>query len=132
MFSLSTSTQTKACVLLLALFSFLQYQDAAAQAPKVAKKAVYKQASEAEVNRRVEALLAKLTLKEKVGQMAQITIDVIGKGANRYSGDEPYALDTAKCRKALVEYGVGSVLNTPNNTARPRQWWQRRARLRER
>lgn len=72
---------------------------------------------------KVNALLAKMTLQEKVGQMAQITIDVIGKGKDRYSSDEPFSLDEKEMEKALVQYKLGSVLNTSNNRARTPQVW---------
>lgn len=72
---------------------------------------------------KVEALLKKMTLEEKVGQMAQVTLDVIGKGKDRYSSDEPFALDQKAMEKALVQYHLGSVLNTSNNRARTPQVW---------
>ncbi|MCD9015024.1 glycoside hydrolase family 3 N-terminal domain-containing protein [Parachryseolinea silvisoli] len=73
----------------------------------------------------VEALLAKMTLEEKVGQMAQVTLDVITKGPNEYVSDEPLQLDPALVKKALVQYHVGSVLNTANNRARtPEKWYE--------
>jgi len=72
---------------------------------------------------KVESMLKKMTLEEKVGQMAQVTLDVIGKGGNRYSSDEPFALDEKEMDKALVQYKLGSVLNTSNNKARTPQVW---------
>jgi beta-glucosidase len=72
---------------------------------------------------KVEALLAKMTLEEKVGQMAQVTLDVITKGKNEYVSDEPLQLDMALVRKALIEYKLGSVLNTANNRARTPEKW---------
>ncbi len=72
---------------------------------------------------KIEQLLAKMTLEEKVGQMAQITLDVIGKGKNRFESDEPFSLDKTAMEKALVQYHVGSVLNTSNNRARTPQVW---------
>ncbi|HEY9046683.1 MAG TPA: glycoside hydrolase family 3 N-terminal domain-containing protein [Ohtaekwangia sp.] len=75
-------------------------------------------------NEKVEALLAKMTLEEKVGQMAQVTLDVITKGKNEYVSDEPLQLDMAIVRKALLDYKIGSVLNTANNRARTVEKWQ--------
>lgn len=72
---------------------------------------------------KVESMLKKMTLEEKVGQMAQVTLDVIGKGKSRYASDEPFALDQEKMEKALVQYKLGSVLNTSNNKARTPQVW---------
>ncbi|WP_316805020.1 glycoside hydrolase family 3 N-terminal domain-containing protein [Pedobacter nototheniae] len=72
---------------------------------------------------KIDALISKMTLEEKVGQMAQITLDVIGKGKNRFESDEPFTLDQAAMEKALIQYHVGSVLNTSNNRARTPQVW---------
>lgn len=71
----------------------------------------------------VEELLAKMTLEEKVGQMAQVTLDVITVGANQFHSAEPLQLDMDLVRKALVEYHVGSILNTANNRARTVETW---------
>ena len=76
-----------------------------------------------ELDRKIEDMLSKMTLEEKVGQMAQITLDVVGKGENRFSSFEPFELDMVELRKALVDYKIGSILNTANNRARtPEQW----------
>mgnify|MGYP003574952596 FL=1 len=75
------------------------------------------------IDQKVNALLSKMTVEEKVGQMAQITLDVIGKGKDRYSSDEPFSLDQKEMEKALLQYHVGSVLNTSNNRARTPQVW---------
>ncbi|MBB2149497.1 glycoside hydrolase family 3 N-terminal domain-containing protein [Pedobacter gandavensis] len=72
---------------------------------------------------KAEALLKKMTIEEKVGQMAQITLDVIGKGKGRYESDEPFGLDEKELQRVLVKYHVGSVLNTSNNRARTPQVW---------
>ncbi|WP_367865502.1 glycoside hydrolase family 3 N-terminal domain-containing protein [Pedobacter sp. WC2423] len=74
-------------------------------------------------NAKVESLLQKMTLEEKVGQMAQITLDVIGTGKDRYTSNEPFSLDQKAMEKALIQYKLGSVLNTSNNRARTPQVW---------
>ncbi|HEY1023564.1 MAG TPA: glycoside hydrolase family 3 N-terminal domain-containing protein [Sphingobacteriaceae bacterium] len=75
------------------------------------------------LNSKTEALFAKMTIEEKVGQMAQVTLDVIGKGENRFSSFEPLVPDTAELNKAVVKYKLGSILNTANNRARTPQAW---------
>jgi len=95
--------------LLLILSSFQIFAQTKTTSPTVAQK--------------VDALLAKMTLEEKVGQMAQITLDVIGKGKDRFSSDEPFTLDEKAMEKALVQYKLGSVLNASNNRARTPQHW---------
>ena len=107
----------------VAVFSVSGVQAQKASRSKPVKTAAYHQPSPAEVSRQVEGMLARLSLKEKIGQMTQITIDVVGKGGNVYASDEPFALDPAKVRKAVVEYGVGSILNTGNNMPRTREVW---------
>lgn len=71
----------------------------------------------------VEKLIQKMSVEEKVGQMTQITLDVITKGDNIYSSYEPLRLDEQSLEDALVKYHVGSVLNTANNTARSIEKW---------
>lgn len=71
----------------------------------------------------VEELLGKMTLEEKVGQMAQVTLDVITQGPNEFASDEPLVLDMDIVRKALVDYKLGSILNTANNRARTPEKW---------
>lgn len=66
---------------------------------------------------RVKDLLARMTLKEKVGQMTQLTIAAVSDGR-----DAELRLNEEKLRKAVVQYGVGSILNV-NETAMPVSWW---------
>ncbi|WP_236943220.1 hypothetical protein [Hymenobacter sp. PAMC 26628] len=80
---------------------------------------LYQALAPAEIDRRVEALLAQMTLEEKVGQMAQVTLDVVGKGKSRTSADAPYALDPARLRDVVVKYHIGSLQNSTNNRACP-------------
>ena len=75
------------------------------------------------IDQRVEKLLKQMTLQEKVGQMAQITLDVVGKGKSRYESFEPFALDNKKLEDAILNYHIGSILNTSNNRARTPQVW---------
>lgn len=75
------------------------------------------------VEQRASQLLKKMTLEEKVGQMTQITLDVLGKGESRYASKRPLELEKAVLQNALVDHHVGSVLNTANNRALPRQKW---------
>lgn len=66
---------------------------------------------------RIEALLKKMTLEEKVGQMTQLTIDMVTSG-----DDQNVRIDAAKLEKAINQYGVGSILNV-NNQALPIDRW---------
>jgi beta-glucosidase len=66
-------------------------------------------AASAAIDAKVEALLKQMTLEEKVGQMTQVTIDVVSRGAD--GRELPHALDSAKLDRALLQYHVGSILN---------------------
>ncbi|WP_207425714.1 glycoside hydrolase family 3 N-terminal domain-containing protein [Pedobacter sp. SYSU D00535] len=84
-----------------------------------------KKESAVSIDSKVQALLSKMTLQEKVGQMTQLTLDVITKGRDRFSSNEPVELDPALLEKAFSTYKVGSVLNTANNRARtPGVWYK--------
>ena len=71
----------------------------------------------------IENLISQMTLEEKVGQMTQINVTVIAKGPNRFSSSTPMEIDLNRANKALVDYKVGSVLNTINNTAQKTSVW---------
>lgn len=72
-----------------------------------------------EIEKKVEAVLSKMTLEEKIGQMTELAIDVLGD----FDGDE-FKLDDAKLHKAIVEFKVGSFLNAPGPVAQSREKWQ--------
>ncbi len=56
-----------------------------------------------------KALVKKMTLQEKAGQMTQITLALIAKGG---WGNEDGALDPAELKKIVVDHHIGSILNT--------------------
>jgi beta-glucosidase len=58
---------------------------------------------------KAEAILKQMTLEEKVGQMTQVTLAVFAKGAWANQDGE---LDPAMLKKAVLDYHVGSMLNT--------------------
>jgi beta-glucosidase len=68
--------------------------------------------------RDIDQLLSKMTLREKVGQMTQLTIDMVSEGTGQNLKISP-----AKLAKAVVQYGVGSILNV-NDEAFPPEKWQ--------
>ncbi|WP_299605685.1 glycoside hydrolase family 3 N-terminal domain-containing protein [uncultured Aquimarina sp.] len=77
-----------------------------------------------EIDKKVASLLSEMTLEEKVGQMTQITLDVVTKGDNQYSSAQPYELDSALVRKAIHTYKVGSILNTPGVPLSRQDWYK--------
>lgn len=69
------------------------------------------------INAKVDALVKKMTLEEKVGQMAQVSLESLGKidGPN-------FVFDEAKLKDAVVKYKIGSILNSPGEPLKPEQW----------
>jgi beta-glucosidase len=66
------------------------------------------------INAKVEALLKRMTLEEKVGQMTQVTLEVVSvKSSDPHS---PH-LDPAKLQAAIQKYHVGSILNVAEDHA---------------
>ena len=55
--------------------------------------------------------------------MTQINLTVIAKGPNKWGSSFPLEIDHDRAIKALVDYKVGSVLNTINNTAQTPETW---------
>jgi beta-glucosidase len=64
---------------------------------------------------KVEAILQKMTLDEKVGQMTQVTLGVV-------STAEDGVLNPANLAKAVVDFKVGSILNVTNHALSAGQW----------
>jgi beta-glucosidase len=69
---------------------------------------------------RVEALLARMTLEEKVGQMTQVTL--VAVAAAEQDVDGHVRLDPARLRQAVVEHHVGSILNVVNASLTLEGW----------
>jgi beta-glucosidase len=65
---------------------------------------------------KVEALLQQMTLEEKVGQMAQVTVDIL-------MDNKTWKLNEEMLQQGIVNYKIGSVLNTWNNVAHSKEEW---------
>jgi len=76
-------------------------------------------APERDQTQKIEALLKQMTLEEKVGQMTQLTIGMIVNGR-----DQDVKIDPAKLEKAIVKYGVGSILNVSDQALTLDTWHQ--------
>jgi len=70
-------------------------------------------------SQKIEALLKRMTLEEKVGQMTQLAIGMIASGS-----DQNLKLDPAKLDKAVGKYGVGSILNVADQAMTVDHWHQ--------
>lgn len=70
-----------------------------------------------EAARKADDLLAKMTLEEKVGQMTQLEISMVSTGR-----DQQIRIDPAKLEKAIIKYGVGSILNVADQALTLDHW----------
>ncbi len=85
-----------------------------------------------DIDKKADDILSKMTLEEKIGQMTQINLTVIAKGPNKWSSSFPMEIDEKKANKALVDFKVGSVLNTINNTAqKPSVWFKNISKIQD-
>lgn len=77
--------------------------------------------SDAKIEAKVDQTLKKLTLEEKVGQMMEIVIDLLG--GNDKNG--VFYIDEHKADSIFTHYKVGSILNAPNTCAPTAQQWEK-------
>ena len=71
-------------------------------------------APDKDVEAKVESVLKKMSLKEKAGQMVQLSIDTI-------TDENTKEIDPAKLDRIIGEYKVGSILNLLNDVSRSRE-----------
>lgn len=81
------------------------------------------------IETKVEALLAKMTLDEKVGQMLELNLDILGKMAPGKDGKPVWTLNEAMLDSCIAKYKVGSLLNAPGTKAATVKQWQEWIRL---
>ena len=70
---------------------------------------------------KVERTLRKLTLEEKVGQMCELTIDVLTDNSRK----DTAVLNEEAVAKVIDRYKVGSILNVPLGLAQTPEAWSR-------
>jgi beta-glucosidase len=68
-----------------------------------------------------DSVLSTLDLTDKVGEMTQLTLDMLCVG-QPYALEEPHRLDTAKLKMAIADLRVGSILNCGGHSY-PREFW---------
>ena len=78
---------------------------------------------DAKIEKRVEQTLSRMTLEEKVGQMTELAIDVLG----HWEGGI-FVLDKDKLENVFLRYKVGSILSSPGPVAQTPEWWQQTIR----
>lgn len=75
--------------------------------------------SDPEIENNIRQWLDKMTLEEKIGQMCEITIDVVTDfEASQKNG---FTLDKAKLDTVIGKYKVGSLLNVPLSVAQTKE-----------
>ena len=71
---------------------------------------------------RVETLLSSMTLEDKIGEMAQITLEFMCQNDSTGKRIEPHVLDSLKVYQVINEYKVGSILNCAGHSYSPQHW----------
>jgi beta-glucosidase len=71
------------------------------------------------IDKKVDALIAKMTLEEKVGQMTEVTSDVVSTTTN-----DVHQIDAAKIKEAILKYHVGSILNVSGHAYDRKHWFE--------
>ena len=100
------------------LLSFLIY--AGCSLPLTAQQIKPAIPSDPEIEAKINKLLQKLTLEEKIGQMCEITIDVITDFSDKENG---FRLSESMLDTVIGKYKVGSILNTPFSIAQEKEVW---------
>ena len=75
------------------------------------------------IENKVNKLLAKMTLKEKVGQMLNIGLPAILEG-DYWDERDSAVFNEKKFQKFIIDYGVGSIHNTPQYLANTSEWYK--------
>lgn len=100
------------------LLSFLIY--AGCSLPSPAQQIKPAIPSDPEIEAKINKLLQKMTLEEKIGQMCEITIDVITDFSDKENG---FRLSESMLDTVIGKYKVGSILNTPFSIAQEKEVW---------
>ena len=100
-------------VIIISIFTMLLFSSAyAQQGPDYDKS---------EIAEKVDSVMQKMTLTDKVGEMTQLSIDMISEG-EPYNLAEPHRLSEEKLREVLVENRVGSILNVGGHAYTVEHW----------
>ncbi len=74
-----------------------------------------------DIKAKVDKLINDMTLDEKIGQMTQVSLGVVAKGGG---GNEDGSLDPQALQHAILDYKVGSILNTTAHALSVEKWRQ--------
>jgi len=76
-----------------------------------------------DIEKKIKTLVSQMTVEEKVGQMTQLTLDYVSKGAY-FDPSKKMEIDPTKLETALLQYHVGSILNTSTHTLTRENWYE--------
>lgn len=79
-------------------------------------------ATNKDIERRVERILSQMTLEQKVGQMAEVGIDMFGNSVSGVADDKEFVLDEQTLEQMAERYKFGSVLNAPGKALKAESW----------
>lgn len=74
------------------------------------------------MEQKIEALLKKMSLDEKIGQMCELSIDLLKDW--KADPSKGFQLNEAMLDSVIGKYKVGSILNVPNGVAQTPEKWQ--------
>jgi len=80
---------------------------------------------DAKLEAKIEKTLQKMTLDEKVGQMLELNLDIMGK----YDANRVWQLNETMLDTLISKWKVGSILNAPGTRAATVAQWQEWIRL---
>ena len=80
---------------------------------------------DAKIEAKIEKQLAKMSLDEKIGQMLELNLDIMGK----YDASGVWKLNETMLDTCISKYKVGSILNAPGTRAATVDQWQYWIRL---
>ena len=76
---------------------------------------------DAELEAKIEKTLASMSLDEKIGQMLELNLDIMGK----YDANGKWQLNETMLDTCISKYKVGSLLNAPGTRAATVEQWQK-------
>ena len=79
---------------------------------------------DATIEMKIDSIISQMTIEEKIGQMSQFTIDLLGKGGNAFYSSEPFEIDPVMLDTVIGKYKVGSILNASNTRAQTTEMWE--------
>lgn len=78
--------------------------------------------ADADLEKQVKEIVSNMTLEEKVGQMAEIGIDILGNSTTGVATDEEFILKEDVLDSLMQVYKIGSVLNAPGKALSAQEW----------